>query len=215
MPRPLDLQTWKRRHHYEYFRQYQQPFFNLCTTIDVTPIYEASQDEPRGSFFLATFFFTLKAANQIEPFRYRLRDDGVVVHDTIHGGSTILRNDETFGFAYFDYRPDFPSFIGSARPVLESARRERGPLQARADRDDLVHTSVIPWVEFTSFAHARTCPARDSIPKIVFGKHYARSGRRVMPLSVEVHHALVDGLDVGRYLERLQGAILNDSLEWD
>ena len=46
--------------------------------------------------------------------------------------------------------------------------------------------------------------AADSCPSITFGKMTEHDGRRSMPLSIHVHHALVDGRDVGRYLEALQ-----------
>jgi chloramphenicol O-acetyltransferase type A len=52
--------------------------------------------------------------------------------------------------------------------------------------------------------HARTKGRGDSIPRIVFGKFAKHGERTVMPISVEVHHALMDGLHVGRYLNRLE-----------
>jgi chloramphenicol O-acetyltransferase type A len=83
--------------------------------------------------------------------------------------------------------------------VLERVKAESGPLDPQDQRDDLIHYSIIPWVSFTSFAHARRWGIDDATPKIVFGKHREVNGRRLMPVSVEVHHALVDGLHVGRF----------------
>ena len=77
-------------------------------------------------------------------------------------------------------------------------------MDARDDRSDMIHYSALPWVAFTSFSHARNWRREDSVPKIVFGKYTERDGHRLMPVSVEVHHALMDGLHVGRFLERLQ-----------
>jgi chloramphenicol O-acetyltransferase type A len=37
-------------------------------------------------------------------------------------------------------------------------------------------------------------------------------GRLLMPFSVEVHHALMDGIDVGRYLNNFEQALANPSL---
>jgi cytochrome d ubiquinol oxidase subunit II len=76
---------------------------------------------------------------------------------------------------------------------------------ARADRDDLVYHSVIPWVSFTSISHARDSRRQSGIPKVTFGKYREAGGRVLMPVSVEVHHALMDGLHVGRFFERLEG----------
>lgn len=204
MPHELDLATWPRRQHFELFRAYEQPFFNLSAEVDVTRLVELSAAPGGPSFFLASLFLSLSAANEIEPFRYRLRGERVMVHEVVHGGSTVLLPDETFTFAYFDYRPDFPRFAAAASRVLEEVRQDPGALRPSDERDDLLHYSVIPWVSFTSFAHARRRRADDSVPKVVFGKHRPAGERRKMPVSVEVHHALMDGLHVGRFYERFQ-----------
>ena len=159
---------------------------------------------PERSFFAASLWCSLAAANEVEEFRYRIRGPEVVVHPLIHGGSTVLLPDGTFRFAYYDYSSGLGGFIEHVRQVTERVRSESGPLDPQDDRDDLIHYSVIPWVPFTSFSHARRWGTEDAVPKIVFGKHREVGGRRYMPVSVEVHHALVDGLHVGRFYEAFQ-----------
>ena len=80
-------------------------------------------------------------------------------------------------------------------------------LDPQDHRDDLLHYSVLPWISFTSFSHARRHRADDSVPKIVFGRYRGDAGAERMPVSVEVHHALVDGLHVGRFLDRMQARL--------
>lgn len=140
----------------------------------------------------------------MEEFRYRLRGEGVVVHEAIHAGSTVLRPDGTFGFAYVDYAPGLDEFAAAAKEELETARRSDAGLDPRDDRDDLVHHTVIPWVAFTSMAHARRSDPEDSIPKISFGRYHGEEGAERMPVSVEVHHGLMDALHVGRFLDAFQ-----------
>lgn len=203
-PARLDLAGWSRRQHFEFFRRYERPWFNLCAEADVTAL-AARCGEPGGpSFFLASLWTSLVAANEVEELRYRLRGDEVVVHPLIHGGSTVLMPDETFAFAYFDHEPDFPTFAAAAAAELARVRAGGSGLEPHPERDDLIHYSVIPWVSFTSFSHARTRAADLSVPKIVFGRHRQVGDRRSMPLSVEVHHALVDGLHVGRFYRRFE-----------
>ena len=48
----------------------------------------------------------------------------------------------------------------------------------------------------------------DSIPRIVCGRCSEDRGRWVMPVAVEVHHGLVDGLDVARFLERFEKGLV-------
>ena len=203
-PARLDLESWPRRAHYELFRAYDNPWFNLCADVDVTALHAWSRSEGRPSFFAASLWCSLAAANEIEELRYRIQGEGVIVHPVIHGGSTVLVPDGTFRFAYYDFDANLNRFAEHVAGVLERVKIESGPLDPQDDRDDLIHYSVIPWVSFTSFSHARRWGTDDAIPKIVFGKHREAGGRRLMPVSVEVHHALVDGLHVGRFYEAFQ-----------
>ena len=203
-PRRLDLSTWNRREHFAFYRGYDNPYFNLCAPVDVTRLLERCRSEEGPSFFLASLWASLTAVNEIEELRYRIRGDDVVVHGIVHGGSTVLVPDGTFRFGYFDYDPDFWTFAEGAGSVLERVRAEMGPLEARPERDDMIHYSIIPWVAFTSFSHARRWGTVDSVPKVVFGRHHRDGDIDRMPVSVEVHHALVDGLHVGRFFERFQ-----------
>ena len=204
----LDLETWSRREHFYFFRAYDNPYFNLCADVDITTLKLQSRERAELSLSLALFFASLKAANGVEPFRYRIRDQRVWVHDTIDCGSTVLRPDDSFGFGYFPFVDAFSSFSEQGRRELDRVKG-RTDLEPSSDDDNVIHYSVIPWVSFTSFSHARRWNTDESIPKLVFGKYFERDGRWLMPVSVEVHHSLMDGLHVGRFFEAFQ-ALLDD-----
>ena len=202
----LDVANWARRDLFEFFRGYDKPYFNICTRLDVTNLLALLRRRPGVSVSLTYHYFALRVANEIEPFRYRLRDGKVLVYDVIHGGTTVLLPNESFTFAYFDYDVDFGKFISEAERAVKEAQ-EGGAFRPRAD-DDRVHFTTLPWVSFTSFSHARNWGREDSAPKIAFGKFTRDNERVLLPISVEVHHALMDGLHVGRYLTQLEEALL-------
>jgi chloramphenicol O-acetyltransferase type A len=203
MPGYIDTETWSRRHLFRLFRGYDDPYFNVCADVDATNLLDFARSR-NLSFFITYHFLSTRTANEVEPFRYRLRGDRVLVHERVDAGAILLLEDESFTFVYFDFAEDFGAFHASARETIESARAEPPPLDARADRDDLIYHSVIPWVSFTSISHARDSRRQNGIPKVSFGKCRDVGGRMMMPVSVEVHHALMDGLHVGRYFERLE-----------
>jgi chloramphenicol O-acetyltransferase type A len=203
MPEYLDTEAWSRRHLFRLFKDYDAPYFNVCADVDVTPLLALVRE--RGlSFFVTYHYLSTKTANEVEPFRYRLRGERVVVHERVHAGAIVLLPDDSFTFVYFDYSEDFGAFHEGARAMVERARREPPPLDARAGQDDLIYHSVIPWVSFTSISHARDSRQQNGIPKVAFGKYREADGRVLMPVSVEAHHALMDGLHAGRFFERLQ-----------
>lgn len=204
MPVYLDTEAWSRRHLFRLFREYDDPFINVCADVDATALLDFVR--ARGlSAFVTYHFLSTKTANELEPFRYRLRGDRVLVHERLDAGAIVLLADESFTFVYFDFEADFLNFHERAREAVARARREPPALDARAERDDLVYHSVIPWVTFTSISHARHSKRQSGIPKVTFGKYRDVGGRALMPVSVEVHHALMDGLHVGRFFERLGG----------
>jgi chloramphenicol O-acetyltransferase type A len=206
MVRRLDLEGWRRRDHFRFFKGYEQPFFNVCTEVDVSSLVDFAGSE-RRSFFLAILYLSLAAANDVPEMRLRIRGDDVVEHDVVHGGSTVLRDDDTFGFAYFDFGDGFATFEQRGRVAIDTVRRGSS-LEDQPERDDLVYFSVLPWFSFTSFSHARRVPPTETNPRIVFGKREGGlGGSWRMPVSVEVHHALVDGIHVARFLERFAGLL--------
>lgn len=203
MGRYLDVETWARRDLFEFFRGYTNPYFNICTRLDVTRLLEILRPSPETSVSLTYHYFALRAANEIEPFRYRLKDGKVFVHDVIHGGTIVLLPNESFNFAYFDYQEDFAKFIVEAERATKAARGSDARFSP-SPSEDRIHFSVLPWVSFTSFAHARNKGRAESVPKIAFGKFTRENDRMLLPFSVEVHHALMDGLHVGRFISRLE-----------
>jgi len=208
MPRYLDVATWARRDLFEFFIGFDKPYFNICTNVDVTKLLELLSHRPGTSVTLAYHYFALRVANEIEPFRFRLREGRVLVHDVIHGGTTVLQPNESFTFAYFNFTNDFEKFMVEAQRSVDIVKQGGSPFDPRA-ADDAIHFTALPWVAFTSFSHARNWKTEDSVPKIAFGKFIKESDRVLLPISVEVHHALVDGVHVGRFINCLEEALAN------
>ena len=87
----IDLENWKRRGHYEFFHRMDYPQYNICMDIDVTH-FLAFTKQKKLSFYYAMIFASTTVLNRIENLKYRIRDDKVVVHDTIHPSFTDMRN---------------------------------------------------------------------------------------------------------------------------
>ena len=211
--RYLDLANWPRRDAFEYFRHFDKPYFNLCARVDAAPLKAAVKDLGIGSFSLAYHYLTLRLANEVEPFRYRLRGDRVLILESQSGGATVLREDDSFGFAYLPPERDYARFVALAQPAIAAAQSRQAGFEPRVDDDALVHFTTLPWVHFSSFSHARNWKREDAVPKISFGRADVDGSRLWLPVSVEVHHALMDGVHVGRYFQQLEAAMA-DPLAW-
>jgi chloramphenicol O-acetyltransferase type A len=205
MFKEIDLESWSRKATFGLFREYDDPFFNITANVDVAPLYTFCKT--KGLLFsLACVFFSQQTANGIREFRLRLMDGRVVEFDRIHASQTILNDDDTFSFSYLESAETVEAFDKSGKAARDRYR-ELKTFDVAVDRIDLIYYSVIPWISFTAFKHAVWRDPAQSVPRIVFGKVFPEGGSLQMPVSVEVHHALVDGLHVGRYFQRFQETI--------
>ena len=207
MKQKLDLDTWNRKEHFLFFKQMEEPFFGITTTIDCTIAYKKAK-EFGISFFTYYLHKTLSTVNKIEPFRYRIINDEVYVFDQIDVSATILRDDKTFGFSYMNYSEDIHEFAKIVTLEIERIQNTEG-LFTRLFPENLIHFSALPWVNFSSFSHARSFTFPDSCPKISFGKMIDENGKKTMAMSVHVHHGLLDGYHVGEFVALFE-KLMND-----
>ena len=200
--RKIDLQTWPRREHYEFFNTFNHPHFNLCANVDLTRFYPFVK-QYGFSITAAIIYVISRAANQIPEFRQRLREDEVIEHEVVSPSVTILVANDLFGFCSIDYCPDFHEFAD--RVARQIAATKADPtLKDPPGRDDLLFMTAIPWVAFTSFTHPMRLHPADSIPRFAWGKIFTAGEQVLMPLSAQGHHALMDGIHIGKFFALVQ-----------
>lgn len=202
MKKLIDLNTWSRKDHFNLFSRFEEPFFGVCIRVDCTRAYSYCK-EHQYSFFLYYLHCSLKAANEVAPFRYRIIDGQPWEFEQVHASPTINRPDGTFGFGYLDYYPEFNEFLEHASPAVKKVQADKGLIPGTPGQN-MIHYSSIPWLDFTSLSHARSFSFNDSCPKISFGKMTEADGKRSMPVSIHVHHALMDGYQVGQFVSLYQ-----------
>ncbi len=203
--RVIDLETWPRRRHFEFFRGFENPHFGLCADVDVTALRRIIRERDLPLTVVLTYVLS-RAANEIPEFRQRIRGETIVEHEVVHPSLIVLTDEELFGFCYLPYVEDFAAFAAGATEAMRRARAHPR-LEDEPGRDDLLFMSPVPWVSFTAVLHPVPVRPVDSVPRIAWGK-LAPSGERLrMPLAVQVHHGLLDGLHLGRYFSAVQGLL--------
>lgn len=198
----LDLENWNRKDHFEFFTQFEEPFFGITAPVDVTIAYKNAK-ATQTSFFIYYLHKILAAVNVIENFKYRIKDQQIIIHDRIDTSATIMREDKTFGFSYIEFHPDLEIFKKITTTEIERIQNTTGIL-TREYPENIIHFSAIPWLNFTGLTHARSFTWPDSCPKISAGKIFEENGIQKMNVSVTVHHGLMDGYHVSLFFEELQ-----------
>ncbi len=207
--RVIDLETWPRREHFKKFIGWDYPHFNLCANMELTDFLPAIK-KSGVSVTIGIVYAISRAANSVAEFRCRIRGEQVVEHELVHPSFTVLAADDLFSFCMIDYCDDFGRFAELAR--VRIAESKRAPiLTDEPGRDDLLFMTALPWVAFTSFMHPIHLSPADSFPRFAWGKIFQDEGGWKMPLSVQAHHSLMDGIHMARFYERLQGLLSRPS----
>jgi chloramphenicol O-acetyltransferase type A len=203
--RQINLETWPRREQFELFNTFNHPHFNMCVNVDLTA-FKPFLMQRDVSFTVAIVYVISRASNAIPEFRYRIRDGNVIEHEVVHPSVTILVDEDLFSFCTMDYHEDFAKFATGASTKIAQVK-EHPTLTDGPGQDDLLFMTALPWVSFTSFTHPMRLHPADSVPRFAWGKFFQEGKSLKMPLSVQGHHALMDGLHMARFYAYVQNCL--------
>lgn len=196
----IDEKAWDRAMHCMVFRNSIEPAFCVTFEADVTN-FKNKVKEQGLSFTMAMVFAVCKCANEIESFRYRFLDGQVVLYDKVDTAFTYL-NKETELFKVVNV-PFVDNIKEYCKMAIETAQEQKeyftGPLG-----NDVFQCSPMPWVAYTHISHTNSGKKDNATPLFDWGKYYEKNGRIILSISVQAHHSFVDGLHIGRFVDKLQ-----------
>lgn len=196
----IDEKTWKRAMHCMVFRNSIEPAFCVTFELDITDFYKKIKAQGY-SFTIAMVYAVCRCANELEEFRYRFVDGQVVLFDKIDTAFTYLdRDTELFKVVNVPMLETMKEYVETATKTA----REQTEYFTGSLGNDVFQCSPMPWVTYTHISHTNSGKKDNATPLFDWGKYFERDGRLLMPVSVQAHHSFVDGLHVGRFVERLQ-----------
>lgn len=201
-----------RQKHFDFFNSMNHPHFNICAPVVIGPILNILKRQNRSLTPTLVYLFS-RVANEIPQFRWRIREQEVFEHPVVHPSFAVeTLGTDVFSFCEVPYQNNFHQFYEQAVQKIEQMKREPS-FEDEEGRDDYLFMSAIPWVAFTSMQHAMSYHPHDCIPRISWGKYQTIKGTTSMPLSVQTHHALVDGRQVGYFFQRVE-ALAQEAESW-
>lgn len=171
----IDPAQWKRQAHFQFFHRMDYPQYNICFNLDIT---EALAEIKRRAlpFYYSIIYLSTLSANQIEEFKYRLRDGKVILHEVLHPSFTDMdAGDDYFKMVVVEMTGSLADFVDAAR-IESKNQKEYFPLKL-AGRDDLIYYTSIPWISFTHLSHTISLNKDDAVPRISWGKYYSEAIR--------------------------------------
>ncbi len=201
----IDMQTWPRRNHFRLFSTFNHPHFSMSVNVDMTAFYPFVKRNGY-SLTVSMVYVIARASNAIPEFRHRIRGDQVVEHEIVNPSFTILIDQDLFSFCDVEYAENFSEFASRAAKSISNVKAHPD-LENNPGKDDVLYMTPIPWVSFTSFSHPMQFHPADSVPRFAWGKYFKENDTLKMPLSVQGHHAVMDGIHMGRFYEKVEDSL--------
>lgn len=203
----IDMETYKRKKHFEYFNSLSYPYVGVTVNVDIT---EFLQKTKRNNipFFLAFCYCIAKAGNGVPEFRQRIFDNKIIEFENCQTSHTVALDDGTYCYCNLDSNMDFNKYIDYAVKEQENAKLNRSISEDENEALNKFFISTLTWVTYTSIVQPVPVPA-DSNPRITWGKYFENGNRIQLPVSVLCHHALVDGIHISNFYKLLDKEIEN------
>ena len=223
----IDLKTYPHRSHLEYFISMSSPHVSMTADVDVTDL-KAFCTREKCSFYLTFIHIAALSADSIPQFRQRIhRLSAEELEEEVHAdaptdgplaGLEIREYEESptshtepvdgdlYSYCCLRHHVPWQEYIASAAEAQQIAR-QRTDLDEDEEIEAFYFPTCAPWVRYTGCIHpvADSC---DSNPRISWGKYGEDwRGRLTMPLTVMVHHGLVDGIHIGRFYKNVEDNI--------
>lgn len=203
---PIDLRTWPRQEHFNYYRNILPVGYSVTVRLDVTRFRAMLQAHDLK--FYPSFIWCVSHTLLAHPaFRMAVDKDGVPgTHDVLHPNYTVFHEDDhTFSDLWTRHDEDFAAFY---RAFLADTAAHGGThgMKTKPNQPwNFYCISCVPWLDFTAYAsHVAGGGQPNLFPVFTYGKATEDSGKWTLPLAVNIAHAAADGWHTAQFVSDLQ-----------
>lgn len=201
----VDLATWPRAAQFRLFRTYDRPHYAMTVRVPVTRMME--RREALGlSPFRHTIWAVGKGLHSVPELCMRFKGDRVTQYRRLLLSPTVPVESGAFRYTYLAWNPDRTRFDGHAAEKIAEVREGTALDANDGEIEDVAYLSCLPWLDYTALDNAMP-RADDCIPRVTWGKIVRAGDGYDMAMTLQVHHALVDGRQVGQFFEATEAAL--------
>lgn len=210
----IDTSSWKRKPYFDHYFSQIRCTYSITVNIDITNVL-SFKDRNKVKLYPLLIYVISKAVNKYEEFRTAINDRGEIgVWETLSPCYTVFhKNSESFSNIWTEWNDDLNLFLSN----FEQDSKRFGQID-RIDAKpntpaNVFPISSLPWTTFTGFNLNIFADGTYLLPIFTYGKYFKDGNRYLIPLSIQVHHAVCDGFHVSRLINEIQQECSNMALK--
>ncbi len=200
----IDMQNWSRKNSYNHYFNSVPCTYSMTVNLDITNFLEVVK-AGRQKFFPMMLYALSQIVNSHKEFRMDFDEEkNIGYYDYSNPCYTVFHSEtETITNIWTEHTANAEMFIKRYNNDISAYKSDfhnSKPLVGKNYFD----VSCIPWSSFTGF-NLNLQKGYDYLPPIfTMGKYYSDGDKVLLPLAIQVHHAVCDGFHIARFVNELQ-----------
>ncbi len=202
----IDKDSWDRAEYFEHYFSAVPCTYSMTVKLDITKIKKAKRQ-----LYPTMLYFIAKLVNDHREFRMSFDADGQLGYfDKMLPCYTVFHKDtETFSNVWTEYNDDYALFCQAYEDDMNTFGVVHKMMAKPKVPENSFPVSMIPWTTFEGFNLNLQKGYDYLLPIFTIGKFYEENGKYLLPLAIQVHHAVCDGFHVCRFVNELQECLLS------
>lgn len=202
----INMEHWSRKEYYDHYFSAIPCTYSMTTKLNITVL------KKNGIKLYPAMLYALSViVNRHDEFRTALNEKGEVgIFSEMMPCYTVFHKDsETFSNIWTKYSPDYNEFFADYQQDLKEYGHVSGIEGKPHTPPNTFPVSMIPWTSFEGFNLNLQKGYGYLLPIFTMGKYYTENSKYWMSLAIQVHHAVCDGFHLCRFINELQGLIMD------
>ena len=202
----VDIDEWSRGSLFQFYIEKMRIVMSLTVDINVAPLITYTKNNGL-KFYPAMIWIVSKVINSHDEFKYSWDTDGNLIRwDSISPSYTVFnRDDECFSKFVTEYTDDIFEFYKRTVDDQKKYQEERAMIGNQPQ--NFFDVSCLPWVKYKHFDVHVFDEGKFLAPVLTWGKYEVQNGNALMPLTMNIHHAVADGFHLSRFFNEVQELI--------
>lgn len=200
----LDINNWKRKEYFEHYYKNVPCTYSMTVKLDITNIVKN-----KLKLYPTMIYYLTMLVNRFDEFKTCLNSNGELgIYDEMIPCYTIFHKEsKTFSNIWTNYTVNYLEFIKLYNQDLMMYQNNLQMMAKPHLPQNSFPISMIPWTTFEGFNLNLQKNYDYLLPIFTMGKYYHDHDKIILPLAIQVHHAVCDGYHLCCFINELQNEI--------
>lgn len=203
----IDVENWERKECFGHFMSIAKSTYSLTVNMDISKLIIFIKKNNYRLYPSFTWIVS-HSINKHKEFKMGYdKNKNVGYYDVVNPDYSVL-NDKTkiMDTLCTIYSSNFKKFYNDMVNDLEAYKNLGERTQAQSN---FFIASCLPWITYTSFNASNESEHQFLFPMVTWGKYFEHGNKILMPLTLQIHHAVADGYHCSLFYNDIE-QILNN-----